>query len=110
MKLLTLLTCLLLTTNCYGGEINWNKLVEAVIEVESGGNPNAMSKAGAIGLMQITPIVLEEWNKNSPFKEPFERNDLFAYGFNITVGTIGKKNAGSIFSPSSILFSSKSKS
>ena len=34
-----------------------------LIQVESGGNPNAVSKAGAIGLCQVTPIVLKEWKR-----------------------------------------------
>lgn len=38
-------------------------IVPFIIQVESGGNPNAVSKAGAVGLMQITPIVLKEYNK-----------------------------------------------
>ena len=32
-----------------------------LIQAESGGNPNAVSKAGAIGLCQVTPIVLKEY-------------------------------------------------
>ncbi len=43
-------------------EIDWDRLVAAVIQVESGGNPNAVSHCGAIGLMQVTPIVLTEFN------------------------------------------------
>src|SRR3990167_9498323 len=41
-------------------------LIPAIIQVESSGNPNAVSKAGAIGLMQITPIVLKEYNQHAP--------------------------------------------
>jgi len=36
-------------------------IIPFIIQVESGGNPNAVSSEGAIGLMQITPIVLEEY-------------------------------------------------
>lgn len=43
------------------GEVD-KKLVDAIIQVESSGNPDKVSKAGAIGLMQITPIVLKEFN------------------------------------------------
>lgn len=35
-------------------------LVAAMICVESSGRPEARSSAGAVGLMQVTPIVLEE--------------------------------------------------
>lgn len=41
-----------------------DNLVPYIIEVESGGNSRAVSPAGAIGLMQITPIVLEEYIQN----------------------------------------------
>lgn len=50
------LACLLAGCEpCYGEEINWDKLVSSIIEVESGGNPNAVSPQGCIGLMQINP-------------------------------------------------------
>lgn len=39
-------------------------LIPFIIKVESGGNPNLVSDKGAIGLLQITPIVLKEWNKD----------------------------------------------
>ena len=41
--------------------VDWDKLVSAVIEVESHGDTNAVSPAGAIGLMQITPVCLKEF-------------------------------------------------
>ena len=42
-------------------EINWDRLVNAVIQVESGYNPVVKSSKGATGWMQITPIVLKEY-------------------------------------------------
>ncbi len=41
----------------------WDDLVSIVIQIESGGNPYAVSKAGCIGLMQISPIILKEFNE-----------------------------------------------
>ena len=41
----------------YGHEV-W--FIKAIIEVESGGNPNAISPVGAIGLMQIMPATGED--------------------------------------------------
>ena len=45
-------------------------LIPCIIEVESGGDPHAVSPAGAIGLMQITPIVLKEINQQIRFLRP----------------------------------------
>ena len=38
------------------------QLVPCIIQVESGGNPNAIGSSGEIGLMQISSIVLKEHN------------------------------------------------
>ena len=40
---------------------DWNPVMEAIIEVESGGDPNAVS-GNSVGVMQITPICVEECN------------------------------------------------
>ena len=34
---------------------NWDPVMDAIIQVESGGNPNAVS-GNSVGVMQITPI------------------------------------------------------
>ena len=40
---------------------NWTPVINAIIEVESEGNPNAVSGASC-GAMQITPILVKECN------------------------------------------------
>ena len=44
--------------NCYADEIS--DLIPYIIAVESSGNPTAISEDGCIGLMQISPIILNE--------------------------------------------------
>ena len=41
---------------------NWNPVIEAIIQVESEGNPNAVS-GNSVGVMQITPILVKECNE-----------------------------------------------
>ena len=43
------------------------KLVQAIIQVESQGNPKAVSPRGALGLMQLTPEVIKACQVADPF-------------------------------------------
>ena len=70
----------------FSEEINFDKLILAIIQVESNGNPNAVSKAGCIGLMQINPRgALAEWNNNEYPK--YDTADLFDPAINVRIGT-----------------------
>ena len=55
-----------------GDEID--DLVPYIVQVESSGNPHAVSKAGCIGLMGISVIVLKEWDIE---KSNFENSCAF---------------------------------
>lgn len=41
----------------------WKKFIEALIYVESGGDPYAVGKTNDAGVLQITPIYVEEVNR-----------------------------------------------
>ena len=47
------------STNTSG--TNWNPVMDAIIQVESEGNPNAVS-GNSVGAMQITPILVKDCN------------------------------------------------
>ncbi len=49
--------------------------MEAIKQIESGGNPEAVSSTGARGLYQIMPITLKAYNQRH--KAEYSENDLF---------------------------------
>ena len=53
------LTVLLLNAKTKG--YDWNPVMDAIIQVESEGNPNAVS-GNSVGVMQITPILVKDCN------------------------------------------------
>ena len=42
-------------------EFDWNPVMDAIIQIESEGNPKAVS-GNSVGVMQITPILVEDCN------------------------------------------------
>jgi len=44
-----------------------NKLAHAVVQIESNYEPNAVSREGAMGLMQIMPDVAKDYSVRNPF-------------------------------------------
>ena len=77
------------TTAAAGGEatksnqtssVNWNPVMDAIIQVESEGNPNAVS-GNSVGVMQITPILVKDCNdilKKKKSKKRFTMADRYS--------------------------------
>ena len=60
--------------------VNWNPVMDAIIQVESEGNPNAVS-GNSVGAMQITPILVKECNnilKKKKSKKRFTMADRYS--------------------------------
>lgn len=66
--------------NIQASDFNWEPVMEAIIQVESSGNPNARS-GSSCGVMQITPILVKECNqilKRKKSKKRFTLRDRFS--------------------------------
>ena len=66
-------------TNEKRNSFDWNPVINAIIQVESGGNPRAVS-GPSCGAMQITPICVKECNlilEKRKSKKRFTMNDRF---------------------------------
>jgi hypothetical protein len=50
-----------LSVNAKKSGFDWGPVMDAIIQVESEGNPNAVS-GKSVGVMQITPILVEDCN------------------------------------------------
>ena len=60
-------------------------LIDAIIQVESGGRPKAESPKGARGLMQITQPALTDYN--TAFKTVLTMDDMFKPDLSTKVGS-----------------------
>jgi len=105
--ILTFLICLWLASAIrVEGADEINALIPFIIKVESNGNPNAVGTSGEIGLLQISSIVLEEFNREHKIYryttpsgkkgithlpgrewETYKLAELFNHEVNIRVGT-----------------------
>lgn len=66
--------------NDSSAQFDWNPVMEAIILVESEGNPNAVS-GNSVGVMQITPILVRECNnilKSKKSKKRFTLADRYS--------------------------------
>lgn len=79
--IVVVLIWMLADTPVYAEEVDIN----IIIQIESSGNPNAMGKAGEIGLMQISSSVLREWNSRVGTK--YNAGDLYTPTINVRIGS-----------------------
>ena len=65
-----------------GSRFDWNPVIDAIIEVERGGNAKAVDVSGkSCGIMQITPILVKECNRILQLRKSSKRyamNDRFS--------------------------------
>lgn len=85
----SLMALMMVTTALGGGNatkstktsgVNWNPVMDAIIQVESEGNPNAVS-GNSVGAMQITPILVKDCNvilKKKKSKKRFTMADRYS--------------------------------
>lgn len=63
----------------HNAHFDWSRVIEAIIKVESNGNPRAVS-GNSVGVMQITPIAVAECNqilKSRNSKKRFKLSDRY---------------------------------
>ena len=71
---------MILTLCAKSSKFYWNPVMDAIIQVESEGNPKAVS-GNSVGVMQITPILVEECNnilKKQKSKKRFTLADRYS--------------------------------
>ncbi len=68
------------TKSTKASSFDWNPVMEAIIKVESEGNPRAVS-GNSVGAMQITPILVKECNnvlRKLKSKKRYTLNDRYS--------------------------------
>jgi len=75
LVLIVSMNLVLLTLGAKGPTFNWNPVMDAIIQVESEGNPKAVS-GNSVGVMQITPILVEDCNNILQKKKSKKRYTL----------------------------------
>ncbi|AGB27838.1 MULTISPECIES: lytic transglycosylase domain-containing protein [Prevotellaceae] len=63
-----------------GSEFDWSSVMEAIIQVESEGDPKAKS-GNSVGVMQITPVLVTECNnilRSRKSKRRYKLSDRFS--------------------------------
>ncbi|SEF42891.1 Transglycosylase SLT domain-containing protein [Xylanibacter ruminicola] len=66
--------------NTKSSSFDWNPVMDAIIQVESEGNPRAVS-GNSVGAMQITPILVRECNeilKKQKSKKRYTMDDRYS--------------------------------
>ena len=61
-------------------DVDWNPVMDAIIQVESEGNPKAVS-GNSVGAMQITPILVKDCNdilKRQKSKKRYTMDDRYS--------------------------------
>ena len=81
--ILELILIFCLAHSVYGEEID----IGRIIAIESSGNPNAIGKAGEIGLMQITLSCYKDWEQHQPFIYKDPKVLLYNPEWNVIIGT-----------------------
>ena len=69
------MSLMVLLLNAKTKGFDWNPVMDAIIQVESEGNPNAVS-GNSVGAMQITPILVKDCNQILQQKKSKKRYTL----------------------------------
>ncbi len=80
MVMIVSMSLMVLMIQAKASGIDWNPVMDAIIQVESEGNPKAVS-GNSVGAMQITPILVRDCNiilQKKKSKKRFTQNDRYS--------------------------------